>query len=115
MEFKLRPEPARRSERITVALPLELHEQLEFYRQRLGHTTMNYICVEGLRAFLETDRQFQKAWADRSAGGSGASAPPPPPPPLRSAGHSPSVSAPAAAAVSTNQTSVAPAASAARR
>ena len=47
MDFKLKPEPARRSERITVALPLDLHEQLEFYRQRLGQTTtMNYICVE---------------------------------------------------------------------
>ena len=62
--MRIKPPSDIRPAKVRVLLPGELHAKLERYRAYLGpNTDMNYVIAEALRAFLATDREFQKRLA----------------------------------------------------
>lgn len=69
-KLSLRPEHSGGDdERRSIRIPKDLAEDLEQYRQALGAgTTLNYVIVEGLRAFLRRDKGFQAVRAGQAAG-----------------------------------------------
>jgi hypothetical protein len=65
--MKLKPQLKTRSEQVTVRFPAEVHAQVVAYTELLGGETGNYVIVEEVRRFLETDRAFQQAMAAKNA------------------------------------------------
>jgi hypothetical protein len=70
--MKLKPQVKAKSEQVTVRFPADVHAQVEAYTELLGgETDRNYVIVEAVRQFLDSDREFQQAVAARE--GTGAS------------------------------------------